>query len=84
MGLLFWKKQVKANLNSEEYEQLAKKVLSISTSQDILEAKLHFLEGQYRSLRSKYNRTPQETEDMEKTKNSDAFDDIRELQKKFK
>lgn len=55
--MMFWfKKKNETQLNSSEYEQLAKKVVSLSTKVDELEGKFKVLQTGHDNLRGNFNR----------------------------
>jgi len=66
----------KTPLKSDEFEELTKKIVSLTGDIDVLKAKSASLETQIRSLRTKIYREVGE-EESENSKNSDPFDWVR-------
>lgn len=54
--MIFWRKNETKHLNSEEYEALLKRVVSLSAITEELHNKFKILETNYNDLRGKFNR----------------------------
>ena len=54
--MIFWRKNETKYLNSEEYEALLKRVVSLSAITEELHNKFKILETNYHDLRGKFNR----------------------------
>lgn len=54
--MIFWRKNERKYLNSEEYESISKKVTQLSSTIEELSVKFKVLETNYNDLRGKFNR----------------------------
>lgn len=67
----------KTKINSDEYEEIVKKIVAVVGGIDVLKTKVEVLETNFRSLRAKVNRNISQEPESESSINDDGFNFLR-------